>query len=110
MKAMNKGKIRNVIRLNVALVIFMLLGGLLAGAPQAGLPWKISSIDMAGADATNNNAVFVYDRYLLFAPYAPSKMPSEATAVNELDNHYLYLIDTKKPSDGEFTSRKVRSA
>lgn len=97
---MNRGKTRRAARLSMMLIVFMLLGGLLAGSPQAGQPWKISSIEMAGADATNNNTVFVYDRYLLFAPYAPSKMPSDAAAVSQLDNHFIYLVDSKRPSDG----------
>lgn len=97
---MNRGKIRKAARLNVMLIVFMLLGGLLAGSPQAGQPWKISSIDMAGADATNNNTVIVYDRFLLFAPYAPLKKPSSTAAVSELDNHFIYLVDAKRPADG----------
>jgi hypothetical protein len=78
----------------------MLLSGLVGTSPQAAQPWKVMSVDLAGADGANNNTAFVKDRYVIVAPYAPSKMPTEAAAVEELDNFSIYLVDMKKPSDG----------
>ena len=82
------------------LIVLMLLSGLIGNSPQAAQPWKVMSVDMVGADGANNNTAFVNDRYVLIAPYAPSKMPTDAAAVGELDNYSVYLADMKKPTDG----------
>ncbi|MFL6214273.1 MAG: hypothetical protein ACJ74J_10330 [Blastocatellia bacterium] len=97
---MKRGKTRNAARLGILLIALMLLSGLIGSSPQAAQPWKVSSVDLVGADGANNTTAFVNDRYIMVAPYAPSKMPTEAAAVDELDNYSIYLVDMKKPSDG----------
>ncbi|HKP13770.1 MAG TPA: hypothetical protein VJZ91_16735 [Blastocatellia bacterium] len=81
------------------LLVFMLLIGMAGQSPQAAQPWKVMTLDLAGADGANNNTAFVEDRYIMVAPYAPSKMPTDAAAVEPLDNCNIFLVDSKKPSD-----------
>jgi hypothetical protein len=46
---------------------------------------------------TSNNVAFVSDRYILAAPYAPSKPVTEDTRdLSELDNNKLYIFDGKR--------------
>ncbi len=58
---------------------------------------KVERIEMPGADGEANNALVVFDRYVIVTPFAPSKSPSEDAPLSEYDNHYVQLIDTKKP-------------
>ena len=97
---MKSGKTPNTARLVVILIALLLFGGLLGSAPQAAQPWKVSSVDMVGVDGSNNNLAFVDDRYILVAPYAPSRMPTDAAAIDQLDNYYVSLVDSKRPTDG----------
>jgi hypothetical protein len=75
--------------------------------PHAATPWKISSVEMPGASGVSNNVAFAFDRYVLIAPYAPSKPVEDNLDRSQLDNCFLHLIDTKKPSEG---AAKVRLA
>lgn len=97
---MKRGKTQNAVRLAVILIALMLLGGVLVSSPQAAQPWKVASVDLVGANGENNNMAFAYDRFILVAPYAPSKVPSAPDAVDQLDNYNIYLIDSKKLLDG----------
>jgi len=97
---MRRGKAQNAARLGVMLIALMLLGGVLVSSPQAAQPWRVASVDMPGADGENNNTAFAYDRYILVAPYAPSKVPDAPAAVEQLDNYSIYMIDSKRPADG----------
>ncbi|MEN3333687.1 MAG: hypothetical protein V7641_3052 [Blastocatellia bacterium] len=94
---MKRGNTRNAARLGVILIALTLLGGTLVSSPQAAQPWKVASVDMAGADGANNNMAFAYDRFILVAPYAPTKMPADPAAVEALDNYNIYVLDSKKP-------------
>jgi hypothetical protein len=62
--------------------------------------WKVSSVELTGLSGVTNNVAFAYDRYVLVAPYAPSKTVEDNLDLSQLDNSFLYLIDTKKPSEG----------
>jgi hypothetical protein len=57
----------------------------------------MSYVELAGANGGQNNVVFAFDRYLLLAPFAPTGVIQENGDLSQLDNHYLYVIDTKKP-------------
>jgi hypothetical protein len=57
--------------------------------------FRIESEELTGASDPNNIA-FAFGRYILTAPFAPSKEVKEDTLLTELDNHYLYLLDAKK--------------
>src|SRR5436853_2858982 len=96
---MKRGKTQNTAWLGAIVIALMFLGGVLVNSPQAAQPWKTASVAMAGADAETNNVAFAYDRSVLVAPYAPSKMPKETSAVEELDNNRIYLVDAKRPLD-----------
>ena len=95
---MKRGKTRNAARLGVMLIALMLLGGVLVSSPQAAQSWKVTSVPLMGADGANNNTAFVNDRYIIVAPYAPSKVPTFDTAVEQLDNYNIYLVDSKRPT------------
>lgn len=82
-----------------SVVVAALLGSLFGVAsysPQAA-GVKMSYIELAGANGGQNNVVFAFERYVLIAPYAPKGPVEENGDLTQLDNHYLYLIDTKKP-------------
>jgi hypothetical protein len=57
----------------------------------------MSYVELAGANGGQNNVVFAFDRYLLIAPYAPTGIVQENGDLSQLDNHHLYIVDTKKP-------------
>lgn len=44
----------------------------------------------------NNNLAFATDRYVLTAPYAPSKPITEDTKLSDLDNNKLFIFDGKR--------------
>jgi hypothetical protein len=87
---------RLVIRLAVTITILIVLFSLASYSPQADT-FKMSFVEMTGADGGKNNVVFAFDRYVLIAPYAPTGPVQENGDLSQLDNHYLYLVDTKKP-------------
>lgn len=106
---MKSGKIRNAFRAGAVLMAIMLFGGLLVGSPQAAQPWKVASVSLVGADGANNNMAFAYDRYILVAPYAPSKVPTEPAAVDQLDNYSIYLVDSKRPANENVLSHALET-
>jgi len=98
-KQMSKNPItgnRLVIRLAVAITILVVLFSFASYSPQADT-FKMSFVEMTGANGGKNNVVFAFDRYVLIAPYAPTGPVQEDGDLNQLDNHYLYVVDTKKP-------------
>src|SRR2546423_2008808 len=106
---MKGGKTRNAFRAGAVLIAVMLFGGLLVNSPQAAQPWKVASVNLIGADGANNNMAFAYDRYVLVAPYAPSKVPNDASAVDQLDNYSIYLIDSKRPVNENVLSHALET-
>jgi hypothetical protein len=98
-KDMSKNPItgnRLVIRLAVTLTILVVLFSFASYSPQADT-FRMSFVEMTGADGGKNNVVFAFDRYVLIAPYAPTGPIQENGDLSQLDNHYLYVVDTKKP-------------
>lgn len=88
----------------MAIAVLMLFD--LCGLPSyfsfaADTPGAVS-IEMAGADSSANNVTFAFDRYAIVAPYAPSVEIGEESELSDLDNHFVYLIDTKKPNARPF--------
>src|SRR5689334_9599934 len=57
--------------------------------------FKAEFFELDGITA-NNNLAFATDRYVLTAPYAPSKPITDETTLEELDNKSLYILDTKR--------------
>src|ERR1044071_10100104 len=84
-------------------IIALALTGML-GMPSvsslASGSWKVSEVPLSGVNGESNNIAFAFDRYALVAPYAPSKTVDENSDISELDNHFIYLVDTKKPAAG----------
>jgi hypothetical protein len=87
---------RLVIRLAVIVTILIVLFSFASYSPQADT-FNMSFVEMAGANGGKNNVVFAFDRYVLIAPYAPTGPVQENGDLSQLDNHYLYVVDTKKP-------------
>jgi len=85
-----------IIRLAVAVTVLAVLFSFASSSPQADA-FKMSFVEMAGANGGKNNVVFAFDRYVLIAPYAPTGLVEENGDLSQLDNHYLYVVDTKKP-------------
>ncbi|MGA9772385.1 MAG: hypothetical protein WBV94_25355 [Blastocatellia bacterium] len=81
-------------------ILLLALTGML-GMPStsslASAPWKVSEVPLPGVNGESNNVAFAFDRYVLVAPYASTKQIAEDADLSSLDNHILYLFDTKKP-------------
>jgi hypothetical protein len=106
---MRSGKTRNAARSGVILIALILLVGFLVSSPRAAQSWKVASVNLAGADGANNNMAFAYDRYIMVAPYAPSKVPTDPAAVDQLDNYKIYLIDSKRPADDNVLAQALET-
>ena len=85
----------------VAVFLAMLLAyGAISLSPRADAPLKTYSVDIGGVTGATNNTVLAFGRYVLVAPFAPSKGVSENGELDleQLDNYSIYVIDTKKPN------------
>jgi hypothetical protein len=88
------------VRLSVLLLALAAMVAMPSNSSLASAGWKVSSVPLAGVNGGSNNVAFAFDRYVLVAPYAPLNPIDEKAGLELLDNHFLYLVDTKKPSDG----------
>lgn len=88
--------VQSLTRLGIAVGSLLSLFSFAPYSPQADVV-KMSYVEVAGANGGQNNVVFAFDRYLLLAPFAPTGVVQENGDLSQLDNHYLYVIDTKKP-------------
>lgn len=82
------------------LIAFLLVVGLLGGASISSFDAEglnIKTVDLKGVTGAANNLVYVFDRYMIIAPFAPEKAQGEDDGLADLDNNKLYVIDTKKP-------------
>jgi hypothetical protein len=87
-------------RITILAIVLAILMGAGTYSPLAATPWKISSVELPGVTGVTNNVAFAYDRYVLIAPYAPTKPVEDNNDLSQLDNSFIYLVDTKKPSEG----------
>ncbi|MEK6301104.1 MAG: hypothetical protein AABO41_10315 [Acidobacteriota bacterium] len=83
-------------RVSVAFAAVVSLLGFGSYAPKAD-SFNMSFVELAGVNGGQNNVVFAFDRYVLVAPYAPKGVVTEDGNLSQLDNHFLYIIDAKKP-------------
>ena len=85
--------------MRLAIIALALIGmlGMPSASSVASSTWKVSEVTLPGVNGESNNVAFAFDRYVLVAPYAPSKPIAEDADLSALDNHFLYLFDTKKP-------------
>jgi len=87
-------------RIVVVLLALLLAYGSLAYSPRAATTLPVVSIGLGGVTGTTNNTVLAHGRFVLVAPFWPSKGVSENGELDlaELDNSFIYVIDTKRPS------------
>lgn len=91
-----------IVRMAVAVImLFAMLGVPVYFSFAADSPEAVA-VEMPGADSSANNVTFAFDRYAIVAPYAPSNEIGEDSQLIEYDNHFVYLIDTKKPGSQPF--------
>lgn len=88
--------VHSVTHLGIAAGVLLSLFSLASYSPRADAV-KMSYVELAGANGGQNNVAFAFDRYLLLAPFAPTGVVLENGDLSQLDNHYIYVIDTKKP-------------
>jgi len=87
-------------RLVIVLLALLLAYGAVSYAPRAATSLDTYSVGMGGVTGVVNNTVLAYGRFVLTAPFWPSKGVAENGEIDltQLDNSFLYLIDTKKPA------------
>ncbi|HJQ68136.1 MAG TPA: hypothetical protein VKA70_04155 [Blastocatellia bacterium] len=104
----NKKVLRSLIA--QASVLAILLVGLCAAPSKSSLTDSMPSdqVTLPGVHGAANNTVYARDRYIIVAPFAPSVDIGEGDDLAKLDNHFLYLFDTRKPgSQPKFTDLKI---
>lgn len=87
-------------RIIVVFLALLLAYGAVSYAPRAATSLPTYSIPLAGVTGTTNNTVLAFDRFVLVAPFWPSKGVAENGELDlqQLDNSFIYVIDTKKPN------------
>lgn len=86
-------------RIVVVLLALLLTYGTVNYSLRAANPIQVYSVNLGGVTGATNNTVLAFGRYVLIAPFWPSKGVAEngELDLDQLDNRYLYAIDTKKP-------------
>jgi len=88
-------------RIVVLFVVLVLVLGVVSYPRGADTRMKqLYSIGLGGVTGAANNTVLVFGRYVLVAPFAPTKGITDDgdLDLDNLDNSLLYLVDAKKPS------------
>lgn len=95
-------------RIVVVFLALLLAYGAVSYSPQAASSTKLYSIDIGGVTGATNNTILAFGRYVVIAPFWPSKGVAENGDLDlaELDNDSLYVVDSKKP-DTPPISRKL---
>lgn len=93
------GKMRSM-RIITLLLALLLVYGAVSYSPKAATSLPTYSVPLVGVTGTTNNTVLAFGRYVLVAPFWPSKGIAEngEIDISQLDNCSIYLIDAKKPS------------
>lgn len=88
-------------RILVVLVALLLTYGTVTYSLRAANPIQVYAINLGGVTGATNNTVLAYGRYILIAPFWPSSGVAENgdLDLSQLDNKFLYVIDTKKPNN-----------
>jgi hypothetical protein len=87
------------LRLAIVAITLMAMFALPYPSPKAASNWKVFAIPAMGVEGANNNIAFAYDRFVIVAPFAPTKPVEQIHDLSDLDNCTLYVADTKKPND-----------
>ena len=87
-------------RIVIVLLALLLAYGAVSYSPRASTSLPIYSVGLGGVTGTANNTVLAYGRFVLVAPFWPSKGVAENGELDltQLDNSFIYVIDTKKPN------------
>jgi hypothetical protein len=95
-------------RLLVVLLTLVLAYGAISYSPRASTV-PVYSIDLGGITGTTNNTTLAYGRFVLAAPFWPTKgvASNGDLDLTQLDNHFLKVIDTKKPSSSPVLSKDL---
>jgi hypothetical protein len=102
-KKMNTGglfKRMRSMRIVIVLLALLLAYGAVSYSPRAATALPTYSVALGGVTGAANNTVLAYGRFVLVAPFWPSKGVDENGEIDltQLDNSFLYVIDTKKPN------------
>lgn len=96
------GLFKRMRRMRIVIVLLALLVayGAVSYSPRAATSLPTYSVGLGGVTGTTNNTVLAYGRFVLIAPFWPSKGVDENGDLDltELDNSFIYVIDTKKPN------------
>jgi hypothetical protein len=87
-------------RIVIVLLVLLLAYGAVSYSPRAATSLPTFSVGLGGVTGTTNNTVLAYGRFVLVAPFWPSKGVAENGELDltQLDNSFIYVIDTKKPN------------
>jgi hypothetical protein len=107
-KKMNTGglfKTMRSMRIVIVLLALLLAYGAVSYSPRASTSLPIYSVGLGGVTGAANNTVLAFGRYVLVAPFWPSKGVAENGELDltQLDNSFIYVIDTKKPTSPPFS-------
>jgi hypothetical protein len=107
-KKMNTGglfKTMRSMRIVIVLLALLLAYGAVSYSPRASTSLPIYSVGLGGVTGAANNTVLAFGRYVLVAPFWPSKGVAENGELDltQLDNSFIYVIDTKKPNSPPFS-------
>jgi hypothetical protein len=92
-------------RILVVLLALLLVYGTVNYSLRAASSLPTYSVPLGGVTGATNNTVLAFGRYILVAPYWPSKGVGENgdLEISQLDNNVLYVLDTKKPNSTPLT-------
>jgi hypothetical protein len=102
-KKMNTGELfkrMRSMRIVIVLLALLLAYGAVSYSPRAATSLPIYSVALGGVTGAANNTVLAFGRFVLVAPFWPSKGVAENGELDltQLDNSFIYVIDTKKPN------------
>ena len=95
------------LRIVILLIALLLAYGAVNYSPRAATSFPVVSVGLGGITGTANNTALAYGRFVLAAPFWPSKGVSAngELELTELDNSFIYVIDTKKPNNEPFSKQ-----
>jgi hypothetical protein len=88
-----------IVRIVIVAVTLLIVFTMPYPSPRAASNWKVTPIPIPGLQGVSNNIAFAYDRFAIVAPYAPTKSVDQIKTLDDLNNCYLYVVDTKRPND-----------
>jgi hypothetical protein len=98
-------------RMFVALLVLLLVYGTVSYSLRAASSLPIYSVPLGGVTGATNNTLLAYGRFVLVAPFWPSKGVEDNgdLDISQLDNNVIYVLDTKKPNSTPFSKTLTSS-